>query len=188
MRSFLLALTVLAAAGLACAQQSIRQVNFKNFTYPLSRHLLGHDQLQWLDPSSQGPLKNQSVHLVNGSDLTGSAGFTLQSVEYGDLTTAGKPDAIVVLRYSANGQTTAHYIYVYSFLAGKPHLLAFCHFGAGGYSGLTRVYADHGELIIESLDHTKPPQAPASLRRRFRWQDGHFLLAEQPKAAPVQRP
>jgi hypothetical protein len=31
------------------AQENIRQVDFKNFTYPLSGRLLGHSSLEWLE-------------------------------------------------------------------------------------------------------------------------------------------
>src|ERR1700753_865274 len=44
-----------------------RQADFKNVTYPLSGHLLGHGSLEWLDTPANPATKQRTIHLVDGS-------------------------------------------------------------------------------------------------------------------------
>jgi hypothetical protein len=168
MRSLVLGVLILVSSGLGDAQKSIRQVDFKNFTYPLSGTLLGHDRLQWLDMPREGHSNRKPIHLVNGDDLTKASsfvmdgheytqweGFTLQSVEFADVTGEGKEDAIVVLEYFTGGTQKTHYVYIYSFDDGKPKLLEYCHTGDRGDNGLYKVYGDRGALVFELLDPKK---------------------------------
>lgn len=169
--AILLSMVSLPVAG----QRSIRQVDFGNFTYPLSHLLRGHNQLQWLDLTG-GTLKGQSATLVNGADPNSPPNFTLQSVSYADVTGEGNEDAIVVLRLGTGNVAIAHYIYIYSVLAGKPKLLAFCHSGDRGSSALSKAYVDDGQLVIELMG-----PGDSMLQRRFRWLNGRF----QPIAWPL---
>jgi len=114
MRPLLLGILIFISCGLSAAQSAIRQVDFKNFTYPLSGPLLGHDRLQWL-PTDVRPQRKR-IHLLNGEDLTKSSsvvvdgreyveweGFTLKSVSFADLTGNGQEEAIIVLHYRTGG-------------------------------------------------------------------------------------
>jgi hypothetical protein len=114
MRPLLLGLWILICSGVADSQKSVRQIDFKNFTYPLSGRLLGHDRLQWL-PTEVHPAR-KPIHLVNGKDLTKhssfvmdgheykqSEGFTLRSVTFANLTGDGQEEAIIVLHYDTGG-------------------------------------------------------------------------------------
>src|SRR5271170_1253637 len=96
---------------LSAAQENIRKVDFKNFTYPLSGRLLGHDRLVWLGVPENGVAMRPPIHLLNGSDLTKTStfimdgkadaqyeGFTLESVKLDNLTGDGQDEAIVDLR------------------------------------------------------------------------------------------
>jgi hypothetical protein len=65
-------LAILFSSGAATAQ-TIRQVDFKNSTYPLSGPLLGHDRLHWLDIPSAAHPGGKHIHLVNGNELTKSS-------------------------------------------------------------------------------------------------------------------
>jgi hypothetical protein len=118
MRRIFFGLLIVLFSGLASAQQSIREVDFKNFTYPLSGPLLGHSELKWLGRPEDGYSKRKPIHLVNGDDLekvssfvmegheySQFAGFTLQSVEFADLTGEGTEDAIVSLLYRTGGHS-----------------------------------------------------------------------------------
>src|ERR1035438_4305641 len=102
MRSLLIGLLIIISAGMVDAQKSLRQVDFKNFTYPLSGPLLGHGDLKWLGNPKDGYSKRKPIHLVNGDNLekvssfvmdgheySQFAGFTLQSVEFADVTGEG---------------------------------------------------------------------------------------------------
>src|SRR5579862_3268071 len=133
MRPLALGLLLCLGCGFATAQNSIREVDFKNFTYPLRGILLGHDQLQWLYKATGANSKRNAIHLVRGDDLTKSSsfvmegreytqweGFTLESVQFADVTGDGQEDAIVVLHYRSGGTQQTDYVYIYSFAAGKP--------------------------------------------------------------------
>ena len=200
MRSLVIRILICISTGFASAQSSIRQVDFKNFTYPLSGPLLAHDELKWLGNPKDGYSKRAPIHLVNGKDLTkvGSygdyvdwAGFSLQSVQYLDVTSDGKEDAIVVLLYQTGGTQNTHYVYVYSFEAGKPKLLAYCYTGDRAYSGLYKVYGEHGSLVFELLDPKKMQGDCCStgfLRARYRWQNGRFARFGVPEYGRVEGP
>ena len=174
MRALLLGILVCISAGFASAQNNIRQIDFKNFTYPLSAPLLGHAELKWLGNPKDGYSKRKPIRLINGVDTTG---FTLQSVEYADVAGKGKEDAIVVLRYEAGGTQNTHYVYIYSFDGGKPKLLAYCHTGDRALYGLSKVYVEDGQLVFELLDPRERTGDCCStwlVLMRFRWNGSRF--------------
>jgi hypothetical protein len=198
MRLFALGILIGISAGFGSAQSNIRQVDFKNFTYPLSGPLLGHDDLKWLGDPRDGYSKRAPIHLVNGKDLTkvGSygeyvqwAGFSLQSVQYADVTGDGTEDAIVALLYETGGTQTTNYVYIFKLDAGKPKLLAYCHTGDRAYSGLYKVYGEHRMLMFELLDPKKNLGDCCSsriVRTRYRWQNGKFVRVGIPEYGPVK--
>jgi len=174
MRPFVLGVLICIAAGSVRAQNGIRQVDFKSFTYPLSGPLLGHGELKWLGNPKDGYSKRKAIHLVNGQDSTG---FSFQSVEFADVTGDGKEDAIVVLFYRTGGTQNTHYIYIYSLDSGKPKLRAYCHTGDRAYFGLYKVYGAKGQLVFELLDPSKREGDCCSsrfVRTRYQWREGHF--------------
>ena len=190
MRRLFIGLLLYASIGFTVAQTNIRQVDFKNFTYPLSGTLLGHDRLQWLDIPTGAHSNRTPIHLVNGAALTKSSsfvmdgheytqweGFTLQSVEFADVTGDGQEEAIVVLHYSTGGTQQTDYVYIYSFADGKPKLLAYFHTGDRAYSGLRTISAVDGTLVVELLDPEKRTGDCCSsgiVRTRYKWHNGHF--------------
>jgi hypothetical protein len=182
----MLAIPICAYVGLASAQSSIRHVDFKNFTYPLSGPLLGHSELKWLGNPKDGYSNRKPIHLVNGVD---SAGFTLQSVDFTDVTGDGKEDAIVVLKFQTGGTQNTHYVYIYSFEAGKPKLMAFCHTGDRAYSGLYKVYEESGKWVFELFDSAKRSGDCCSsrfIRTRYQWHNGQFVAVGAPEYGRVQ--
>jgi hypothetical protein len=203
-RSFAFGILLCISPGFVSAQSSIRQVDFKNFTYPLSGPLLGHGEMRWLGNPKDGYSKRKPIHLENGDDLTEVSsvsvdgkeypqfeGFTLQSVQYADVTGEGKEDAIVVLLYRTGGTQNTHYVYIYSFDAGKPNLLAYCYTGSRGYSGLYKVYGEPGTLIFELLDPAKMEGECCSsgfVRTRYRWDGSRFEAVGRPEYGTVKEP
>lgn len=188
MRLIAFGFAILISSGIATAQGSIRQVDFKNFTDPMSGALLGHGGLQWLRlPSATNPVRRH-IHLPNGTDLAVSStamgrdyvqyeGFTLQSVQFADLTGDGEEEAIVVLLYHTGGTQDTHYVYIYSIENKKPKLLAYCHTGDRAYFGLNRVYGERGTLVFELFDPQKGSGDCCSsgiVRMRYRWHNGQF--------------
>src|SRR5215472_11743614 len=171
---------LLAVTGVVSAQKDIRQVDFKNFIYPWSKPTEWLDQLRWLDKSEPG-----RVQLVDGrwrdveegeSDRPFS-GLTLESVQFADVTGDGRTDALVVLRFGTGGTQYSHYVYIYSFAAGEPKLLAYFHSGDRAYSGLYRVYGQGGKLVVELFDPEKRSGDCCSsrfIRTRYQWHNGQF--------------
>jgi hypothetical protein len=183
MRSLLAGLLTCVFFGFAAAQPNIRQVDFKNFTYPWSRSSGWPHQLQWLDTS-----EHERVQLVNGrwhdtedADDSGKSGpfsgLTYEDVQFADVTGDGQTDAVVVLRFDTGGTQYSHYVYIYSSVAGKPKLLAHFHSGDRAASGLYRVYGEGGKLVVELFDPEKRSGDCCSsgfIRTRYRWQNGTF--------------
>jgi hypothetical protein len=170
MQSIVVAVIVLFAVGLDA--QTIRQVDFKNFTYPMSGPRFGHERLKWLDSSKPG-----HIQLVNGSDDAESPNFTFESVKFADVTGDEKKEAIVVLTFHSGGTQTSNYIYIYGFADGKPKLLAYCYTGDRAYSGLYKAYGEHGALVVELLDPEKRSGDCCStgfVRTRYKWDGQHF--------------
>ncbi|MGH9563165.1 MAG: hypothetical protein ACRD3S_17060, partial [Terracidiphilus sp.] len=63
-------------ATLAClcapfviAQANIRQIDFKNFSYPLKDHLLGHGGLKWLNTDASGSPRLRTIQLKNWESI-----------------------------------------------------------------------------------------------------------------------
>ena len=180
------------------AQQNIRQVDFKNFTYPLSGHLLGHGSLEWLDTPAHPAANGKTIRLVDGSQLTKTSsvvvdgkeygqyeGFTFESVSFGDLLGDGHEEAIVVLMYHSGGTQTTNYVYVYASGKRGPKLLAYCHTGNRSDSGLYGVNAKNGLLVFELFDPSRASGECCSsgvLISSYKWQNGLFKLA-----GPIKR-
>ncbi len=204
MRRLLIGLLLYASIGFTAAQTNIRQVDFKNFTYPLSGTLLGHDRLQWLDMPTEVHSNRKTIHLVKGDALTKSSsfvmdgheytqweGFTLQSVEFADVTGDGQEEAIVVLHYRTGGTQQTDYVYIYSFAAGKPKLLAYFHSGDRAASGLYKVYGENGKLVVELFDPKKRSGDCCSsgfVRTRYKWRKGRFETFGARESVTLQEP
>ncbi|MGD0859309.1 MAG: hypothetical protein ABR912_08310 [Terracidiphilus sp.] len=179
----LLAIAVSAAAFLpanpSAAQTDISQVDFKNFSYPWSGSL--RDKPGWLDISHA-----RLVRLTNGRRLHNPGpgngvmreGLTLEEVQYADVTGDGQTDAVVALRYDTGGTMFFYFVYVYSFAAAQPKLLACFQSGERADSGLYRVYGQDGKLVVELFDSKKQVGECCStrfVRTRYIWRDGKFL-------------
>jgi hypothetical protein len=184
MRSLILGILICICTGFASAQSSIRQVDFKNFKYPLRGPLLGHSAMSWLGDPRNGYSKRPPIRLLRGADEVRSedgSGFKFDSVQYADVTGDGKEDAIVVLTYYTGGTQTTNYVYIYSLEAGKPKLLDFCFTGDRAYSGLYGVHADNGKLAFDLLD---PKMATGDccssgyIETRYRWDGIRFVRVD----------
>jgi hypothetical protein len=201
MRTVLLNGAILFSSLTLSGQNTIRQVDFKNFTYPLSGPLLGHNGLKWLGNPKDGYSKKKPIHLVEGKEVSSAvvegrenpqpSGFIFQSVSFADVNGGGKEDAIVVLLYQTGGTQSTHYVYIYSFEGGKPKLLAYCHTGDRGYSGLYRAYGERGQLVFELLDPKKMQGDCCSsgiVRTRYVWQEDRFEVVGHPEYVKLKTP
>jgi hypothetical protein len=169
-RTLAITALLLFSFGFADGQKTIRQVDFKNLSYPRTGPLLGHERLMWLDLAAT----KSHIQLHGGTD---SAGFALVSVKFADVTGDAKEDAIVVLHYDTGGTQQTDYIYVYSLDFGQPKLLAYCYTGDRAYSGLYKVYGRSGKLVVDLFDPDKRSGDCCSssfLETTYEWRNGRF--------------
>jgi len=126
---------------------------------------------------------------MDGREYVQYEGFTLQSVNFADLTGDGQEEAIVVLHYRTGGTQQTDYVYIYSFAAGKPKLLSYFHAGDRAYSGLCKVIGDHAELVVELFDPEKRSGDCCSsgiVRTRYRWEQGQFKAVGAPERETLE--
>jgi hypothetical protein len=188
MRLLALGVLLCVSVGTAPTQSSIRQIDFKNFTYPLRGPLLGHGAMSWLGDPKNRYSNRPPVRLISGADLNSEdgSGFTFGSVQYADLTGDGKEDAVVVLTYHTGGTQTTNYIYIYALdESGKPKLLDYCFTGDRAYSGLYGVHGEDGRLVVDLFDPNKSSADCCSsgfIETRYRWDGTRFV-----RTGPVTR-
>jgi len=203
MRKMALLICVLASAPSLYTQNGLRNVDFKNFAYPLSGPLLGHHNLQWLENLESGYSHRKAFRLVNGreqedekSGESGTesgrfAGFSFDSVQYADVTGDGEDDAIVVLAYHTGGTQQSDYIYIYSWENGAPTLRAYCFTGDRANSGLYRVFAEQGNLVVDLFDPQKASADCCSsgyVQTKYRWNKNRFIILGKPTRGAVTPP
>lgn len=170
MKALIHGFLLVAILGAAGKPQNIRDVDFKNFTYPIpiTGLTFRHDRLVWLSPYTV-----RHVRLVRGkSDI----GLSFQSEQFGDVLGTGKDEAIVVLRFHS-GLLDTNYVYIYSLAAQVPKVLAYFHSGDRAFSGLYRVYGENGRLVVDLFDPDRRSGDCCSsgyVRTRYRWQAGKF--------------
>jgi len=174
-------LIIIITLGLSVpvASAGIRNIDFKNFSYPWSKPLTWYDHMDWQDSSRGQPVKlmNGRWRLEGTEDEPVFAGLTFESVEFADVNGDSKEDALVVLRFDTGGTQYYHYVYVYTLVGRKPKLLACFRSGDRSTSGLYRVYGEQGNLVVELFDPKKEEGDCCSsgfVRTHYRWQNGRF--------------
>jgi len=129
-----------ATRKIASTDQSIRSIDFSNFTYPRTTDLTE-------------PGKRQgSFTLKNGDlpDIPGQVGMSLHSIVYADVTGDRVEDAIVVLEVdTTNGTAIPHAVYIYTLRNKQPQLLWSFDTGDRADGGLRNIFADQGDLVVE---------------------------------------
>lgn len=124
----------------ASTDQSIRSVDFSNFTYPWTTDLA-------VAGSSKKTFTLKDGDLPEKSD---EVGMSLLSVVYGDFTGDGAEGAIVVLEVdTTNGTAIPHAVYAYRLEEKLPKLLWAFSTGDRADGGLRNIYADQGDLVVE---------------------------------------
>lgn len=182
MLSFLsptLAFIVTCASCFAVPAQSIRAVDFKNFTfdwYP-----------RWADTPSGG----RRIKLTDGDMQTGFGygkeprEFFLidEPIKYGDLTGDGNDDAVVVLGIITSGTARAGAIFVYGMSRGKPTRLWAYETGDRWDFGFHSASIRDGTLVIERykpyilLYHGRKHNMSSSnfyIREHYKWNGARF--------------
>jgi hypothetical protein len=162
--------------------RGIRDVDFKNFSFPWQAPTRWPDHLRWMSLN----VKNQ-VRLVSGRfderdereqrKDTVFSGVTFEGVSYSKLVDDREEDAIVVLRYDTGGTQYHYWVYMYNFLNNKPNLLGFFHAGDRAYNGLYQVYGKDHLLYVKLFDPALRQGdccSNAYIRYQFRWNGQGF--------------
>jgi uncharacterized protein YecT (DUF1311 family) len=179
------ALLIIASASFA-APQSVREVDWKNFSYPLLETDGVPGEVRWIPPSAKGLISlTNGRYVVPCSGGTGSCPLiTLDSVNYGAVDGIKSSVAAVVLTYHSGGTATWQYVYVLALdESSKPRLLAWLITGSRGAQGLREVSIAGGDLILEvnDPDHQQGDCCSAgSIITRYRWVEGAFSAVGQP--------
>jgi uncharacterized protein YecT (DUF1311 family) len=168
------------------AQQSIRNVDWRNFSYPLPMAEGVPGEVHWMPHSG----KTETASLINGkyavSDCKDKYGCELlifDSVNYGVLTGVRSTIAVVALTYLPGGTAHWQYVYLFSLNSGKPQLLAWLETGSRAYEGLREVSIKDGDLILVVNDPDKRQGdccSAGSIARRYRWTEGSFSEIGKP--------
>jgi hypothetical protein len=162
---------------------TIREVDFKNFTYPVET---GKDTFT---------LKNGETPFGDGKDIL----FALENIEFADVTSDGEDEAIIKM-LSEYGKTSTGFIYVYTLENQKPKILWSAATGFNAQGGLKRLYSDKGDLMVElfgknqftesknKFEFLGETDAPKDLNRpmkftkfRFKWNGEKFIPEGEPE-------
>lgn len=170
--------------------QSIRDIDWKNFSYPLLEADGIPGEIRWITlPDAKEP-----VSLANGGyifrddycsdNIPSCPSVTLDFVTYGALTEIKSSAAAVVLTYYSGG--TAHWQYVYVFgldSSSKPRLLAWLRTGSRAAQGLRQVSITGGDLVVVVNDPNRQQGdccSAGSISTRYRWVGKSFSPIGQP--------
>lgn len=167
----------------AADYKSVRDVDFKNFTYPWE-DATGSSTWEWVGLPQQG-----RVTLVNGihrfidphADRVvreHSPYVKFHFAVYGDLDGDGIDEAAVALNYSTGGTANWDYLYIYKLEHGRLTLLDRLESGSRAYGGLIRGFVQNKVLTLDFADPEKRTGDCCSngyIRVHYRWATDRFL-------------
>lgn len=162
---------------------NIKEVDFKNFTYPVETS------------KDTFTLINGETPFGDGKDVL----FSLENIEFADLTGDTEEEAIIKM-LSEYGGTSTGFMYIYTLENQRPKILWSAAAGFDAKGGLKRLYSENGELIVELFGDNQfvesknkfefsgaaivPKNAyrPTKFTKfRFKWNGEQFALENQPE-------
>lgn len=178
---------ICCALGSGAARESIRDIDWKDFSYPLLETDGVPGDLRWMEPRAK-----PSVSLIDGryvvpdncgDDKRFCATLTFESVNYGALTGIESPVAAVVLTYHTGGTAHWQYVYLLTLESGKPRLLAWLRAGSRADQGLRNFSITAGNLVLVVNDPDKRQGdccSAGTITSRYRWSGTSFAAVGQP--------
>ena len=166
------------------AKDSIRQIDFKNFTYPWDDDPSPSDDWHWISSISttkvtlSGGVHRFGDEVEDREDRTTAPGLWILSVTYGELDGDQKEEAAVDLNYSGGGTANWDYLYVYKLEKGVPRLLGCLESGSRSSGGLVKVAIQDQTLLLDFADSERRRGDCCSegfIRVRYIWRDGQFI-------------
>jgi len=168
------------------APRSIRDVDWKNFAYPLFETHGVPGEVRWMPPSKETIPLDNGRYVEPGNctgDIRSCPMVTLGSINYGALTGIKSTVATVVLTYHTGGTANWQYVYVFALELGKPRLLAWLRTGSRADQGLRDISAIGGDLVLVLNDPDKRQGdccSAGSIITRYRWAGRSFSAIGQP--------
>lgn len=185
MRELLILICCAVVSG--AAPRSIRDVDWKNFSYPLPATDGVGPEVRWMEPRTE-----ESALLVNGryvvpddctDDIRSCPLFTFDSVKFGVLTGIKSTVAAVVLTYHSGGTANWQYVYLFALESSRPRLLGWLETGSRAYQGLREASITGGDLVLVVNDPDKRQGdccSAGSIITRYRRVGGSFSTIGQP--------
>ena len=162
---------------------SIRKVDFRNFTYSYPS-----------DASDTFTLINGEKEQMREKEEDGAA---LRKIEYGDITNDGEEEAMISIYPLMDGNCQCEMVHIYTLENKKPKLLWSFDTWDKAQGGLKKVYAENGELVVETFGDNKfendkwdfkfPKEivgycCPTAFTKiRFRWNGEKFVVEGKPE-------
>jgi hypothetical protein len=187
MRSLLI-LCCCAVISTAQRPQSIREVDWRNFSYPLLETNRVPDSLRWMPLDMKA-----SVRLMNGSYIirddfcsgnpSACRELTFGSASYGELTGIKSIVAAVTLTYHSGGTAHWQYVYLFRLESGGPRLFAWLRTGSRADQGLREASFSAGELVlvVNDPDHRQGDCcSDGSITTRYRFVGSSFTMIGAP--------
>lgn len=185
MRTLLIFLCCMVVSGMA--QQSIRNVDWKNSSYPMAEVEDVPGDVEWMSPratAESASLAKGDYVLPDCSDDDRCPAVTFDSVNYGALTGIKSTVALVVLTYHSGGTAGWQYVYLYSLKSSRPQLLAWLRTGSRAYQGLREVTIIGGDLVLVVNDPDKRQGdccSNGTITTRYRWLRDSFSAMGKPE-------
>ncbi|HEX7312737.1 MAG TPA: hypothetical protein VF297_02390 [Pyrinomonadaceae bacterium] len=158
--------------------QSIRSIDFANFTYPR----VGEQRAY---------IRRKSFTLKGGEypEHEVEDGMHFVRVVYGDVTGDGLEEAIVILGVRTRGSAIPSCVYIYTLRNKRPRLLWGFLTGDRADGGLHKIYDENGELVVELYGPQKRWEGKAQLmrftRRRYVWRESRFRQKGRKEVIPL---
>ncbi len=183
MRTLLMVICCAAVSGMA--RQSIRDVDWRNFSYPLEVGGVPAE-VHWLSAvrrTDAATLIDGKYVVPDGSDDVRSRLVTFDSVNYGALTGINSTVAVVVLTYHSGGTATWQYVYLFATQSSNPQLLAWLRTGSRADQGLREVSTSDGDLILVVNDPDRRRGdccSTGTITTRYQWVRDSFSVVGKP--------
>jgi hypothetical protein len=192
----IVSVTTMPPVAQASSLPSIRDIDFRNFSYPelpTGKCSMGRVRVR---NGKYGSVKNFSPRRI---PVGGCWAVSVVRVGYGDVTGDGREEAMVVLYAEVGGAEGSNDVFVYTLKDGMPALLWKFKTGDRAEGGLRKIYAEAGRLVIELAGKDKfvggdlydPPGTltgaccPTVLTRtKYRWIRGRFRRSDEAEVLP----
>jgi hypothetical protein len=183
-RNALLAGVLVHGSAMLADSRSIRDVDFKNFTYPFVGRTVVPvpNRLRWMPLERARRVTLHDGGYTEPCDGPRCPSLALDQISFVNID--GLPEtAIVVVTYYTGGAAHWQYVYVIALSSGEPQVVAWLETGSRADKGLRRAAVDRGDLLLVVNDPRKRTGdccSTGTIRYRYKWNGGSFRQAGVP--------